>query len=323
MPEPFLSKKTMQILNDADFTPGRFSNTAVAIGNFDGVHLGHRHLLGVLTERAREIGGASVVVTFDPHPLRVLNPARCPPMLCDFRQKAEIIEEMGIDALVRVRFDREFAQMPPLGFAREIVGRSLGAREVFVGPDFAFGKGRAGDIALLSAVGAKEGFSVRTVGSFEVDGERVSSTAVRNAVFASDFGRARRLLGRPYELSGRVVHGKSRGRGLGFPTANLLPRQECLPVDGVFAAWLFQGGKRMKAAVNVGSNPTFGAGEKSVEAFLLDFTGDLYGEELSLRFVRQLRGEVAFGSVEALVAQIEKDVAEVREILSRDEGHFG
>ncbi|TLN26994.1 hypothetical protein FDZ71_00275, partial [bacterium] len=199
----------------------------------------------------------------------------------------------------------------------------LGARAVCVGPASAFGKGRAGDIALFSAVGEKEGFSVRTVGSFEVDGERVSSTAVRNAVFASDFGRARRLLGRPYELSGRVVHGKSRGRGLGFPTANLLPRQECLPVDGVFAAWLFQGGKRMKAAVNVGSNPTFGAGEKSVEAFLLDFTGDLYGEELSLRFVRQLRGEVALGSVEALVAQIEKDVAEVREILSRDEGHFG
>ncbi|TAL17736.1 bifunctional riboflavin kinase/FAD synthetase [bacterium] len=306
----------MLIIEDTDLKPGRFCSSAVTIGNFDGVHRGHRALLEKLVERAQKTGGPGIVITFDPHPLRVLNPSRCPPMLTDFDYKAELIGALGVDVLVRARFDRDFAAQTPEEFAAEVLGKKLGAAEVWVGPDFAFGNGREGDLGLLSKIGKKAGFAVHSFEPFLLDGERVSSTAVREAVGRSDFESAKRLLGRPYEIHGVVVKGRGRGKNLGFPTANLLPRQEAVPGNGVYAAWAFTCGKRLMAAVNIGPNPTFGDGGVNIEAYLLDFEGDLYGQPLSLVFVSQLRGEVAFGSVEALVSHIRADVARVRETLS-------
>ncbi|PLX43132.1 MAG: hypothetical protein C0608_00295 [Deltaproteobacteria bacterium] len=306
----------MQVLNDTDLRRGLFSRSVVTMGNFDGVHLGHKALLRHISERAKKLGGPSVVYTFDPHPLRVLNPSFCPKMLLDFEGKVHLIAEEGIDYLIRVRFDRQYAEMEPEKFADNIIGGELGASEVWIGPDFAFGRGRSGNTKLLAEVGKLKGYTVHSLEPFILDGERVSSTAVRAAVERCDFRRAGELLGRPYEISGPVVHGRAVGKGLGFPTANILPRQECLPPNGVYSAWAHIGNCRYMAAVNIGPNPTFDGVSLSVEAFLLDFDADIYGDELKLAFNSPVRGEVAFSSPEALVKQIARDVERVRGDLS-------
>lgn len=306
----------MDILTDSELRPGRFAASAVAVGNFDGVHLGHQALIRCLVERGTALGGASIVYTFDPNPLRVLHPAACPPMLTDFADKASRVAQLGADVMVRVRFDREYAARPAEWFASDVLGDQLGAAEVWVGPDFAFGRARKGGPAMLSRVGAVKGYTVRSLPPVVIDGERVSSTRVREAVYAADFGEASRLLGRPFSLHGRVAHGVGRGKELGFPTANLAPREECLPPEGVYAARAVVAGKTLSAAVNIGGNPTFGPGAVTVEAHLLDFKDSLYGEEMEILFVRRIRGEIAFGSAEALAAQIGRDVAAVRGVLA-------
>ena len=306
----------MQVLNDTDLRPGLFSGSVVTMGNFDGVHLGHKALLRHICERAKKTGGPSVVYTFDPHPLRVLNPSFCPKMLLDFEGKVHLIAQEDVDFLVRVRFERYYAEMEPEAFADNVIGGDLGAKEVWIGPDFAFGRGRSGNIELLAEVGSRKGYTVHSLEPFMLDGERVSSTAVRAAVERCDFKRAEELLGRPYVVSGPVVHGRAVGKGLGFPTANILPRQECLPPNGVYSAWAEISGGRYMAAVNIGSNPTFDGVELSVEAFLLDFDADIYGDELKLTFNSPVRGEVAFNSPDALAKQIARDVERVRHDLS-------
>lgn len=306
----------MEILTDSELGPGRFVNGVVTIGNFDGVHLGHQALLDEICRRAEELGGPSIVYTFDPHPLRVLNPAASPPTLTDFEDKARRIALQGVDVMVRVRFDREYAARSPEDFARGTLSGELGAKEIWIGPDFAFGRGRKGNLELMSRLGAELGFGVHSLPAFMIDGQRVSSTRVRQAVGACDFAGAQRLLGRPYELRGVVAHGHNRGEKLGYPTANLVPREECIPPEGVYAAWVDMRGRRRVAAVNVGHNPTFGDVDRVVEAHILDYDEDLYGELIALTFVEAIRGEIAFSSVEALVEQIGADVARVRELLS-------
>lgn len=293
---------------------------AVAVGNFDGVHLGHKALVETIRMRAAELGGPSVVYTFDPHPLKVINPSACPPELTDFSHKAALLEKLGLDVLVRVTFDHEYAAREPAWFAEEVLGTQLEAAEVWIGPDFAFGRNRTGTAALLAEMGAKTGFAVRTLAPFLVDGERVSSTRVRQAVASRDFRLAGKLLGRPWSLHGPVVHGEGRGRGLGFPTANLLPREECMPPPGVYAARArldFQG-PWIGAAVNIGANPTFNAPVTTVEAHLLDNAGDLYGRSMELRFVEGIRGEIAFASAKALAEHIARDIEEIRRVLSEN-----
>ncbi len=305
----------MRLLDHAQLRTGTLGCSVVTVGNFDGVHLGHRALLGRVTSRARDLGAEAVVYTFHPHPLKVLNPASCPPLLTAFEDRVALLAREGVDVVVRARFDREYAAQEPDAFARSTLAGCLGAREVWVGPDFAFGRGRRGTIDLLRRVGAEVGFAVRVADAFILDGEPVSSTRVRRAVAGADFATTRRLLGRPYQLHGPVVHGAGRGRALGVPTANVLCREECLPAPGVYAAWVRVGSRRVAAALNIGPNPTFGPGELSVEAHLLDFTGDLYGREVAVEPVRRIRGEIAFRSVEDLVAHIHRDVARIRELL--------
>lgn len=305
----------MVILEQTHLARPQFPGSVVTVGNFDGVHRGHRSLLRQVAGRARELGVPSVVYTFHPHPLKILNPALCPPLLTSFEDRAALVAAEAIDALVWARFDREYAAQEPEEFARDTLGAALRARELWVGPDFAFGRGRRGSIAMLRDAGDALGFAVRVIAPLAEEGEAVSSTRIRQAVAEADFRTAERLLGRPYSVRGPVVRGEARGRGLGFPTANVLPREECLPPPGVYAGWAAGEGLLRAAAVNVGPNPTFGGGGTTVEAYLLEFSGDLYGLELELRFVAPLRREVAFRTPEDLARQIRRDVEGVRRML--------
>ncbi|MDW7709320.1 MAG: bifunctional riboflavin kinase/FAD synthetase [Deferrisomatales bacterium] len=308
----------MHIIEHSQLVPGQFGRSVVTVGNFDGVHLGHQVLLRRVVERARGKRASSVVYTFHPHPLRVLNPAFCPPLLTAFEDRAARIAAQGLDVLVWARFDRDYAAREPEEFARETLAGSLGTRELWVGPDFAFGRERRGSLGLLRELGKELGFTVEVLPAFGLGGEVVSSTRIRQAVAEADFETAERLLGHPYTLHGPVVRGAGRGRGLGFPTANVLVREECLPPHGVYAAWATEpggGASPRPAALNIGHNPTFGGAETTVEAYLLDFGGDLYGEELELRPVTALRGEIAFRTPADLSRQICKDVEETRRVL--------
>lgn len=309
----------MQIIEHSQLMPRQFARSVITIGNFDGVHLGHRALLRRVVGRARELEAVSVVYTFHPHPLKILNPAFCPPLLTSFEDRVSLVAAEGVDALVWVRFDRAYAEQEPEDFVRGTLGERLGAQELWVGPDFAFGRGRRGSLELLRRMAPDIGFTVSAVQSFALEGEVVSSTRIRQAVAEADFETARRLLGRSFSVRGPVIHGASRGATLGFPTANVAPREECLPPPGVYAAWARTMGGEYPAAVNLGSNPTFGGTESSLEAFLLDFRGDLYGADLEIAFVAAVRGEITFRSPAALVAQIERDVSVVRSILGAQE----
>ncbi|MDF1553840.1 MAG: bifunctional riboflavin kinase/FAD synthetase [Deferrisomatales bacterium] len=305
----------MQLIQHSCLTENQIPRSVITVGNFDGVHRGHRALLRRVIARAKELGAASVVYTFRPHPLKVLNPARCPAMITAFEERVALLGAEGIDVTVWARFDRAYASLEPEVFVRHTLKVCLGAVEVWVGPDFAFGRGRSGSIDLLRAVGRQVGFAVQVLRPFTLGDQVVSSTRVREAIVDGEFRCAKQLLGRPYGLKGTVVHGHGRGRDLGFPTANVLPRQDCIPKPGVYAAWVVCEGDTHPAAVNIGTNPTFGAAEVTVEAHLLDGNRDLYGKEVEVVFVAPVRGEIAFRSPADLVRQIRADVATVRRVL--------
>ncbi|HEX2015983.1 MAG TPA: bifunctional riboflavin kinase/FAD synthetase [Solirubrobacteraceae bacterium] len=273
----------------------------VAVGTFDGVHRGHREV----------IAGADTVLTFDPHPSAVVAPQHAPRLLTSLPIKAELIAALGVQELIVIPFDERFARLSAQEFIDDLLVRRLGATHVSVGENFRFGHKAQGDAALLSADGR---FDTRVVALIEVDGEVVSSSHIRGLVLAGDVASAARLLGQPFRLRGEVVHGDRRGRELGFPTANLIPQQGLVcPGHGVYACWA---GDR-PAAVNVGVRPTFQTGRgELIEAYLLDFEGDLYGSELELDFLARLRGERRFDSVDALVEQMRLDVSDSRRIAA-------
>ncbi|HVV53231.1 MAG TPA: bifunctional riboflavin kinase/FAD synthetase [Polyangia bacterium] len=298
---------------------------AVAIGNFDGVHLGHRALLEEARARAGRRGGASAVLTFTPHPARLFAPAKAPPLIMSLERRLELCAEAGIDLAVVQDFTPAFAAIEAEAFVRRVLAEELGAADVVVGYDFSFGRGRAGTVARLSALGAELGIGVAVIPPVSVEGVACSSTRVRERCAAGDVRGAAALLGRPVELEGRVVRGAARGKALGFPTANLAPEGELVPALGIYAARarILDGpdaGAARKAALSVGRNPTFtgqdGQAPVTVEAYLLDFDGDLYDRRLRLEVLERLRDEQRFASVDALVAQIHADVARVRAIRS-------
>jgi riboflavin kinase/FMN adenylyltransferase len=301
--------------------------SAVTIGAYDGVHLGHRTLLAELRARAEDNGLATVVVTFDRHPAAVVRPESAPLLLCDLDQKLELLAAAGVDRTVVVRFDEERANETAEEFVTRELVEGLDARLVVVGEDFHFGHGRKGNVALLTEMGSVAGFAVDGVALVSAGDHRragapaVSSTRVRTLVAEGDVEGAAALLGRPHQVRGPVVTGDRRGGSeLGFPTANLaIPAEICLPAPGIYAGWYERpDGSRAKAAVSVGRRPTFyGAdGELLVEAHLLDFSGDLYGEPARLSFTHRLRDEMAFDSVDALVAQMGRDVDRARSLLA-------
>lgn len=308
----------MQRWRGYDAAPGGWGRSVVTIGVFDGVHKGHQATIGHAVARAREIGVKSVVVTFDPHPAEVVRPGSHPAVLTEPTRKAELIEALGVDVLCVLPFTPEFSRLPAEAFVHDVLVEHLHAALVVVGENFRFGHRAAGDVALLERLGRTFGYAVEGAPLVAEAGTVFSSTYIRSCVAAGDVVAAARALGRPHRLEGVVVRGDQRGRELGFPTANLLcHRYAAVPADGVYAARLVRRGQRepRMAAVSIGTNPSFSGRERRVEAYVLDFDADLYGERLALDFVAHLRGQVRYDSVEPLVAQIAEDVERTRQAL--------
>lgn len=298
--------------------PAGFGPSAVTIGKFDGVHVGHRAVISRLLERAREQHLAAAVVTFDRNPLSLLRPELCPDALVSNAQKLENLAATGIDATLMLTFDRALSEQAPEQFVREVLVDALHARVVLVGHDFRFGARGAGDFALLERLGAQLGFSVEMISDITPDGaRRVSSTWIRDLLGEGRVREATELLGAPPAIRSIVVHGEQRGRTLGFPTANLAQEIEgYVPADGVYAAWMTVDGIRYPAAVSIGNNPTFaGVLNRQVEAHAIDAQLDIYGEPIEVAFVEYIRGMRKFDGPDALAAQMAADETRIREIL--------
>lgn len=312
----------MQVIRGTSSCPRPPEGTALTIGFFDGVHLGHQLVIGEVRRHAAELGARTAVVTFDPHPATVVRPESAPLLLTDVDQRLELLAQTGVDYTVVVPFDEARSKEAADDFVRDVLVGCLGARAVVVGADFHFGHQRSGNVELLQRMGAEHGFEVEGIQlAASTSAVRpVSSTAIREALAAGDVDAANRMLGRLHEVRGTVQQGDQRGRELGYPTANVgVPDGMCLPADGIYAGWhLRPDGSRHPAAISLGRRPTFYDDQplSLLEAYLLDFDGDLYGEEARVQFVARLRGEERFESVEALVRQIGVDVESCRRILT-------
>jgi len=295
--------------------------SAVAIGVFDGVHLGHQQVLRTLTKRAVEVGGVAVALTFDPHPLEFVDPGRAPKLLTSIDERATVMGECGV-AIMGVLPFVQIRDLEPHLFVAEILSYRLNAAWVAVGDNFRFGHNRSGDPDLLRRAGSELGFEVDVVSMIGDDEhDTVSSTRIRGELSHGRVSEAARLLGRRFRLTGPVVHGDARGRSIGFPTANLrIPDRMAVPADGVYAVFCHLGDLRFPAVVNIGVRPTFGVNARAVEVHILDFSADIYGEEVTIEFVERIRGEQRFEALDALVAQIADDVAGARTTLSERNG---
>jgi len=289
----------------------------LAIGVFDGVHLGHQAVLHRALDDAREIGGTAVAVTFDPHPVRVLRPEQAPRLLTSTPHKLQLIRDLGVAHILLIPFDHAFAATDPADFIRALVAAARPLREICVGFEWSFGKDRAGNLALLERLGADLGFAEVGVPAIEADGQIVSSTLVRRAVETGDLDRAARLLGREFTILGTVVEGDHIGKTLGFPTANLSAHNEQFPPNGVYAVEARRGSQMLRGVVNIGVRPTIrsASGERVFEVHLFDFDETIYGEDLEITFRKFLRPEQKFPSLDALRAQIAQDAAQARAIL--------
>jgi riboflavin kinase/FMN adenylyltransferase len=307
----------MQRWRGYEAVPGGWGRSVVTIGVFDGVHRGHQAIIGHTVKRAHDLGLQSVVVTFDPHPAEVVRPGSHPAVLTEPVRKAELIEQLGVDALCVVPFTQDFSRLSAEAFVHDVLTEHLHAAIVVVGENFRFGHRAAGDVALLERLGRTFGFTVEGAPLVADGGTIYSSTYIRACVDAGDVRSAAAALGRPHRLAGVVVRGDQRGREIGFPTANLMcHRYAAVPADGVYAAQLVRGnGRPLPAAVSIGTNPTFSGRERRVEAYVLDFAGDLYGERVSLDFAAHLREQRTYDSIEPLVAQIRDDVVQTRRSL--------
>ncbi len=299
-----------------DVKKASLPDPVVTLGNFDGVHLGHQAIFKQVVARAIDSGGTSVVFTFEPHPLKVLAPSRSPRLLCTFREKMEQIEAAGVDAVICANFTPEFASQNPEDFVSNVLVGTIGVKDLFVGHDYAFGKNRRGDISFLRDAGAKLGFAVHVVGPVKVEGILVSSTKIRQLIMDGEVCLASKLLGRPYSIEGSVISGHSRGREIGFPTANITTPNELTPKEGVYAVSVHVEGRVLYGAANIGKNPTFGDEATSYEVHILDYEGNLYGKFIKMKFIKRVRDEVKFGSVLELADQIKKDVERVKAIFA-------
>lgn len=299
----------------------------VTIGAYDGVHLGHRRLIARVRATAADLGCAAAVVTFDRHPATVVRPQSAPLLLTDLDQKLELLASTGVDLTVVVHFDEDRAEETAEEFVKEVLVDCLAVRAVVVGHDFHFGHGRAGDVPLLQRMGAQLGFDVMGVHLYPggADGTAVSSTRIRRLLAEGRVDEAAELLLHPHQVRGQVGRGDGRGRTLGYPTANVeIPGDIQLPADGVYAGWYHRpGGDRHRAAISLGRRPTFyrDGGVRLLEAHVLDFDGDLYGEAARVDFVARLRGQVRFDSAQSLSAQVDLDVSQARAVLPAEDGN--
>ncbi len=310
---------TMLTIDDLQRWPRDLAFPLLAIGVFDGVHVGHREILRRLVERARLRSGAAMVLTFRPHPQKVIRPSEAPMLLQTERQKLEMLKETGLDVLIRLPFTRKLSLLTPEEFAESILARH-GVREIHVGSNFRFGHRRSGDFRALDELGKRWGFEVHEIKPVCLRGERVSSTRIRRLLLEGRVAAARRLLGRAYQIQGTVVRGAGRGADIGFPTANLLPENELVPAVGVYSTRALINGHAFPAVTNVGFRPTVdreGPSTPVVETHLLDYVGDLYGKSMGLDFCRRIRPEIKFSGVDELKRRIERDVERTRAYLGR------
>jgi riboflavin kinase/FMN adenylyltransferase len=301
--------------------PRDWGRSVVTIGSYDGVHRGHQLIIGRTVERARELGVPSVIVTFDPHPSEVVRPGSHPPLLTAHHRRAELMAELGVDALLILPFTAEFSQLSPGDFIRTVLVDALHARVVVEGPNFRFGHKAAGDVEFLSAMGLKYDYDVEIIDLYVTGdaggGQPFSSTLTRRLIAGGDVAGAMEILGRPHRVEGVVVRGAQRGRGLGYPTANVetVPHT-AIPADGVYAGWLHAAGEAMPAAISVGTNPTFDGTARTVEAYAIDREGlDLYGLHVGVDFLEYLRGMEKFDTIDALLERMADDVKRARELV--------
>jgi riboflavin kinase/FMN adenylyltransferase len=343
----------MQVFESLDI-PMKFTNPVLTIGNYDGVHIGHRTIIEIVKGKAREIGGTPMLMTFHPHPLHVLRPDKELPSITPVEEKKRLIEEAGVEVLIIVPFNQEFSQITPEAYVKDILVGKLGIRGLVVGYDFRFGKGGRGDIEGMKKYAEAYGFFLEVVNAVTIGGEKVGSNKIRKLLQSGEVDKANLLLGRPYMISGAVVHGEGRGRAFGFPTINMKTDFDLVPPNGVYISEVdFQGnlpsehgeregeagyplaggalpqegatrapltaigGERLQSVTNIGYNPTFGGQERSIETFILDYGRDLYGENVRLFFHVKLREEIRFENVEELRKQIERDVSAARDYFAK------
>ena len=306
----------MRVWNGLESITQPFDVASVAVGMFDGLHVGHQALIRAAVEDGRAHGRRSVVFTFDRHPAELISPDKVPGYLSTPRQRIALLEALGVEDVVVARFDERFRALSPEAFLHFVMYGVLGAKAIFVGGDFHFGRNQSGDVEYLREAQARFGYTVHVHPPVLMRSERASSTAIRAYLRSGDLAAATEMLGHPYVLSGVVAHGEKLGRKLGFPTANLrLSRAQVVPADGIYAVWGTVRGERRMGACSIGMRPTVGGAERTVETYLLDFDADIYGEEMDVEFAARLRDELKFETLEALVEQMEFDVRKAREIL--------
>jgi riboflavin kinase/FMN adenylyltransferase len=312
-----VGRTEMKVLHKLEeWQPGK-AKACLAIGFFDGVHLGHQQIVRQTVGDARRHDGASVVVTFDRHPNTVVAPERVPPLIYPLCRKVQAVRSLGVDFLLMLRFDEAFSRQSGEAFVRALAGRFAPIQTVCVGGDFVFGYKRSGNVELLRKLGGELGFQVHGQAAVSLDGQVVSSTRIRECIRAGDLDAAGQMLGRPYSLNGKVVYGDRRGREMGFPTANVDTEGLVVPPNGVYAVLAACKGDTRQAVLNIGNRPTLGRPQTllRVEAHLLDFSGDLYGADMELTFLSRLREEQRFDSLAALHEQIARDIAEARKLF--------
>jgi len=313
----------MHVLTGTEGIPAELREAFITIGNFDGVHLGHRFIFQKLILEARKENRKALLVTFVPHPKMLLHPERRPfYLLTTIEEKIKLLEALGLDALILIPFTLEYAQTTAESFILDVLWKNLQVRKIFIGHDYSFGKDKRGNEDMLTAFGKKLGFDVAVINAVAVGDTVISSTRIRAAILEGDVKTAAMLLGRPYNVSGTVIEGKRRGAALGFPTANIKPNKELLPAKGVYAAVVNLEGKRYNGALSIGLNPTFEDVQLSMEVHLMDFSGDIYGKYVDVLFIERIREERKFPGPEMLSLQIKKDVEEARDILKSSVANF-
>jgi riboflavin kinase/FMN adenylyltransferase len=296
----------------------RHRGCVLTVGNYDGVHLGHQQMIGALKTRASEMHSAATVLVFEPSSKEFIDPDGAPPRLTRWREKYLALAALGVERLVTLRFDESMRAMTPRSFVDDLIVERLGTRHMVVGHDFRYGSNAGGTIDSLRAAGQAHGFGVEQIAPFVVEGVRVSSTAVRERLEFADYSGAARLLGRPYRMWGRVAHGRHLGRTLGFPTANLRLMRRKPPVWGILAVWVHGiDSRRLPGVASLGTRPTVNGIEPLLEVHVFDFSGDLYGRAIEVEFVANLRDEVKFDSLDAMMVQMKTDAAQARDVLSK------
>lgn len=314
-----MGSDTLQLIRKISDVSSTLQYGAVAIGNFDGVHQGHAHLIRKLIEHARQNDGAAVVFTFDPHPVRLLRPALAPVPLTWTERKAELLGELGVDALIAYPTDETLLSLSPQEFFSQIILESLKAQAIVEGPNFFFGRDRVGDVHLLAELCQQHSISMEIVQPVEVEGRYISSSRIRDLIAAGEMAFAREMLTQPYRIRGMVTHGAARGAGLGFPTANVDAVDTLLPAPGVYAGRAYSEGEIWPAAIHLGPNPTFGEQAVKVEVHLIGYEGTLYGKPLEVDFLERLREIHSFDGIDQLVAQLRVDVSQAADVCQNFE----